>query len=245
MQAGRYHRHCLDLVEESAPIDLGIHLGLIQFVWPWACPRTYLPGSACLRLILFCTCPPPRVGALWPMPAWVWCGVRRILFFLLDFFTVTLVAGTDSPAPLVANLVARPLPLGERAHVVAWLWPLLEGSIGPGCWRCQCPCGYGYVIMHTYTENFNNKKHRTSRQTQAGMATAPLRTGPDMCRTGVGAGSSAGDRRQTADRRQSNHEWTDDQAGRRRLANTDSDGGSLVHAADDTPSKNAATRDTH
>ena len=40
------------------------------------------------------------------------------------------------------------------------------------------------------------------------------------------------------------HEWTDDQAGRRRLANTDSDGGSLVHAADDTPTKNAATSNT-
>ena len=21
---------------------------------------------------------------------------------------------------------------------------------GPGCRRCQCPCGYGYVIIHTY-----------------------------------------------------------------------------------------------
>ena len=75
-------------------------------------------------------------------------------------------------------------------------------------------------------------------------ATAPLRTGADMCRTGVGAGSSAG-ADEGPDRRQSNHEWTDDQAGRRRLANSNSDGGSLVHAADDTPSKNAATRDTH
>ena len=43
-----------------------------------------------------------------------------------------------------------------------------------------------------------------------------------MCRTGVGAGGSAGaDKR--PDRRQSNHEWTDNQAGRRRQANTDSD----------------------
>ena len=65
-----------------------------------------------------------------------------------------------------------------------------------------------------------------------------------MCRTGVGAGSSAGADK-GPDRRQSNHEWTDDQAGRRRLANTDSDGGSPVHAAADTPSKNAATSDTH
>ena len=58
-------------------------------------------------------------------------------------------------------------------------------------------------------------------------ATAPLRTGADRCRTGVGAGSSAGADK-GPDRRQSNHEWTDDQAGRRRLANTDSDGGSPV-----------------
>ena len=63
-----------------------------------------------------------------------------------------------------------------------------------------------------------------------------------MCKTGVRAGSSAGADKEP-DRRQSNHEWTDDQAGRRRLANTDLDGGGLVHAADDAPNKNAATRD--
>ena len=26
----------------------------------------------------------------------------------------------------------------------------LEGATAPGCRRCQCPCGYGYVIIHTY-----------------------------------------------------------------------------------------------
>ena len=75
-------------------------------------------------------------------------------------------------------------------------------------------------------------------------ATAPLRTGADMCRTGVGAGSSVRPDKEP-ERRQSIHEWMDDQAGRRRLANIDSDGASLVHAPDDTPSKNAASRDTH
>ena len=70
------------------------------------------------------------------------------------------------------------------------------------------------------------------------------RTGADMCRTGVDAGSSAGADK-GPDRRQSNHERTDDQAGRRRPANTDSNGDSPVHAAADTPSKNAATSDTH
>ena len=85
---------------------------------------------------------------------------------------------------------------------------------------------------------------RTSRQTQAGIGhSAPAHRG-GMCRTGVGAGSSAGADK-GPDRRQSNHEWTDDQAGRRGLANTDSDGGDPVHAAADTPSKNAATSDTH
>ena len=56
-------------------------------------------------------------------------------------------------------------------------------------------------------------------------ATAPLRTGADTCSTGADARSSTGAYKE-ADRRQSNHERTDDQAGRRRLANTDSDGGS-------------------
>ena len=65
-----------------------------------------------------------------------------------------------------------------------------------------------------------------------------------MCRTGVGARSSAGADK-GPDRRQSNHERTDDQAGRRMPANSDSDGDSPVHAAADTPSKNAATSDTH
>ena len=96
-----------------------------------------------------------------------------------------------------------------------------------------------YYIYRTYIISIGHhaKPKRAS-------ATAPRRTGADVCRTGVGAESSAG-ADGGPDRRQSNHKWMDDQAGRRRLANTDSDGGGLVHAADDTPSKNAATRDSH
>ena len=52
-----------------------------------------LPRSACLRLILFCTCPPLCAGAPWPMPVWVWRDVRSIFFSLLAFFTKP---GTDS-----------------------------------------------------------------------------------------------------------------------------------------------------
>ena len=50
-----------------------------------------------------------------------------------------------------------------------------------------------------------------------------------MCKIGVDLGNSARADKEP-DRRQSNHEWTDDQAGRRRLVNTDSDASSLVHA---------------
>ena len=35
-------------------------------------PGPILTRRACLRLILFCTCPPLCAGVLWPMPAWVW-----------------------------------------------------------------------------------------------------------------------------------------------------------------------------
>ena len=48
-------------------------------------PGPILPQSACLRLILFCTCPPLCVGALWPMPAWAWRDVRSFFFhFFLE-----------------------------------------------------------------------------------------------------------------------------------------------------------------
>ena len=62
-----------------------------------------------------------------------------------------------------------------------------------------------------------------------------------MGNTGADAGSSAGTDTEL-NHRGSNHERTDDQAGRQRLATTDADESSLVHAADDTPSKIAATR---
>ena len=45
-------------------------------------PGPILPRRACLRLILFCTCPPLCAGALWPMPAWVWRDVRSVSFSL-------------------------------------------------------------------------------------------------------------------------------------------------------------------
>ena len=44
-------------------------------------PGPILPRSACLRLILFRTCPPLCAGAQWPMPAWVWRDVRSDFVF--------------------------------------------------------------------------------------------------------------------------------------------------------------------
>ena len=51
------------------------------------------------------------------------------------------------------------------------------------------------------------------------------------CQTGTGAATSAGVDTEPI-RRCSNHEWTDDHAGRRRLANKEADEGRRVHAAD-------------
>ena len=47
-------------------------------------PGLIFPRSACLRLILFCKCPPLCVGALWPMPAWVCHDVRSVFFSFLN-----------------------------------------------------------------------------------------------------------------------------------------------------------------
>ena len=51
-----------------------------------------LPRRACLRLILFCTCPPLCAGALWPMPAWVWRDVRSVFFFFFNTGTEKLAS---------------------------------------------------------------------------------------------------------------------------------------------------------
>ena len=68
------------------------------------------------------------------------------------------------------------------------------------------------------------------------LATAPLRTGADTCKTGAGAGSCDGPKTELVCRR-SNHERTEDHGGRRRFANADAAGGWWVHSVDDTPSR--------
>ena len=83
--------------------------------------------------------------------------------------------------------------------------------------------------------------HARPRQASA---TAPLRTGADMCKSGSGAGKCSGAKSNTV-RRRSNHARTEGQADRQKRANTDAAGGWQVHTADDTPRRNAATRSKH
>ena len=53
-----------------------------------------LPRSACLRLILFCTCAALCAGAPWPMPGWVWRDVRSVFGFV---FTADASVGVGGP----------------------------------------------------------------------------------------------------------------------------------------------------
>ena len=82
-----------------------------------------------------------------------------------------------------------------------------------------------------------------ARPTRA-LATAPIHTGADTCKTGSGAGKRSGAKSDPV-RRRSNHAWTEDQAGRRKRATIDAVGGWRVHTADDALSRNAATRSKH
>ena len=89
-----------------------------------------------------------------------------------------------------------------------------------------------------------NKENGHHARPRRASATAPLRTGADKCKTGSGAGKRSGAKSDPV-RRRSNHAWTEDQAGRRKRANIAAVGGWRVHTADDTPSRNAATRSKH
>ena len=91
-----------------------------------------------------------------------------------------------------------------------------------------------------------NKKKRIGHHARPrrASATAPRRTGADMCKTRSAAGKCARAKSNTV-RRRSNHAQTEDQAGREKRANTDASGGWRVHTAVDAPRRNAATRSKH
>ena len=65
-----------------------------------------LRRRCCLRLLLFCTCPPLCPGALWPMPAWVWRDVR--FFFYFFFAAFVLVMGMSCAVCYVLAYVHLP-----------------------------------------------------------------------------------------------------------------------------------------
>ena len=102
--------------------------------------------------------------------------------------------------------------------------------------RMRCACVNG--------KKKKKKKIGHHARPRRPSATAPLRTGADTCIAGSGARKRAGTKSDPV-RRRSNHAWTEDQAGKRKCANTDAVGGWRVHTADDTPSRNAATRSKH
>ena len=88
------------------------------------------------------------------------------------------------------------------------------------------------------------KTDRTSRHTQVGVShSTPAHRGGHVQKR-IWRRQARGAKSDPV-RRRSNHAWTDDQAGKRRCANTDTVGGWRVHTACDTPSMNAATRPMH
>ena len=90
----------------------------------------------------------------------------------------------------------------------------------------------------------NRKQIGNHARPRRASATAPLRTGADTFKIGSGAGKRSGAKSDSV-RRRSTYAWTEDQAGRRKRARIDTVGGWRVHTADDTPSRNAATRSKH
>ena len=63
---------------------------------------------------------------------------------------------TEDRKHLQSTQSAQPTHLTDQAPSTTF-----ESSDGPGCRRCQCPCGYGYVIIHT-TERTAQETHNTN-----------------------------------------------------------------------------------
>ena len=57
-----------------------------------------------------------------------------------------LLFSKDVGCKVLSGVVVMSTPVHRGAVAHAYR-PL---HIGPGCRRCQFPCGYGYVIIHTY-----------------------------------------------------------------------------------------------
>ena len=86
-------------------------------------------------------------GSAFPLPGRSCC--TRISHPLKDY---DLEVATTSMYLIIVD------PVNPRSNFyssyVTWLAPAhaFEGLIGPGCRRCQCPCGYSYIITYTYMD---------------------------------------------------------------------------------------------
>ena len=100
--------------------------------------------------------------------------------------------------------------------------PLLKPSLRSSLTACIYACfrpeqGWSSSQVNGTGKKNHKKGIRYHARPMRASATAPLRTGADLCKTGSGAGKCAGAESEPV-RRRGNHEWTDDQAGRRRHA---------------------------
>ena len=101
--------------------------------------------------------------------------------------------------------------------------------------RCEC--------KYKCKKHRTKKADRTSRQTQACIGhSAPAHRGGHLKNRIRHGQALRGKVCRYPVCRRGKHAWMEDQAGRRKRANIDAVGGWRVHTADDTPSRNAATR---
>ena len=138
--------------------------------------------------------------------------------------------------------------MSAAARLSGHAWPLVKLPSIPRPWRAYA---HHSGVRHGSCPSspldpmrLNKKQTGHHDRPRRASATATLRTGADMCKTGSGAGKRSGAKSDPV-RRRSNHEWMEDQAGKRKRANIDAVGGWWVHTADATPSRNAATRSKH
>ena len=104
-------------------------------------------------------------------------------------------------------------------------WPVTQSSTAQQIMDIIPPAAV-HTRMNSVRESCRQKKRKKighHARPRRASATAPLRTGADVCKTGSAAGKCAGAKSNTA-RRRSNHARTEDQAGREKRANTDASG---------------------
>ena len=168
--------------------------------------------------------------------------VSRVAWFPhASRFQTRLLLRVCSPNAMHGGQTTRVLYGQERKRLASPWSRHIEQSTTEAEDTCRKQCGGTALIPGQKKETDQIGHHARPRRASA---TAPLRTGADTCKTGSGAGKRSGAKSDPV-RRRSNHAWTEDQASKRKRANKDAVGSWRVHTADDTPSRNAATRSKH